>query len=114
MLSGHDTVIAPVLAALGVLSSQCLWPQYASRIAFELWEREKHTNTDDRWFVRVVFNGVDVTGMIPECIAAVNRQGTKEGYLKGSLGMQMCPLNGLAKQIEGLLGGRATLQEACK
>ena len=34
---GHDTVIAPVLAGLGVYTGGlCAWPPYASRIVFEL------------------------------------------------------------------------------
>jgi len=40
ILSGHDTVIAPLLAALGVYRSNglCIWPGYASRIVFELYK----------------------------------------------------------------------------
>ena len=44
-VAGHDTVIAPLLAALGGTSSgdsvfedTCFWPPYASRIVFELWQ----------------------------------------------------------------------------
>jgi hypothetical protein len=38
LFSGHDTVIAPVLAALGVYhGDMCVWPPYASRIVFELY-----------------------------------------------------------------------------
>jgi hypothetical protein len=36
LYSGHDTVIAPVLGALG-LSALCGWPPYAARIAIEVW-----------------------------------------------------------------------------
>ena len=35
---GHDTVIAPLLAALDAFD--CKWPPYASRVAFELWLTE--------------------------------------------------------------------------
>ncbi|CAN0030126.1 unnamed protein product, partial [Discosporangium mesarthrocarpum] len=35
LYSGHDTVIAPVLASLGAFN--CEWPPYASHVAFELW-----------------------------------------------------------------------------
>ena len=42
VFSGHDTVIAPILAALGVYNGNlCVWPPYASRIVFELWQEDK-------------------------------------------------------------------------
>ncbi|CAM9307241.1 unnamed protein product, partial [Laminaria digitata] len=37
LFSGHDTVIAPLLAALGAYD--CRWPPYASHVAFELWSK---------------------------------------------------------------------------
>jgi len=39
VFSGHDTVVAPVLSALGVYGGHlCRWPPYASRIVFELYQ----------------------------------------------------------------------------
>ncbi|CAM9778387.1 unnamed protein product [Ascophyllum nodosum] len=35
LFSGHDTVVAPLLASLGAFD--CRWPPYASYVAFELW-----------------------------------------------------------------------------
>ena len=42
LFSGHDTVVAPLLAALGGMRtpSLCRWPPYASRLAFEVWLAE--------------------------------------------------------------------------
>eukprot|EP00903_Cladosiphon_okamuranus_P016088 g14852.t1 len=37
LFSGHDTVVAPLLAALGAYD--CRWPPYASHVAFELWSK---------------------------------------------------------------------------
>lgn len=37
LFSGHDTVVAPLLAALGAYN--CRWPPYASHVAFELWSK---------------------------------------------------------------------------
>lgn len=37
LFSGHDTVVAPLLAALGAYD--CKWPPYASHVAFELWSK---------------------------------------------------------------------------
>ena len=43
IFSGHDTVIAPVLAALGVYQQRdfCVWPPYASRIIFEVYVKNE-------------------------------------------------------------------------
>lgn len=47
LFSGHDTVIAPLLAALGAYD--CHWPPYASHIAFELWSKPaKASGVDGR------------------------------------------------------------------
>ena len=39
LLSGHDTVVAQLLAALDATgeSERCGWPPYASRVVFEVW-----------------------------------------------------------------------------
>ncbi|CAN0552189.1 unnamed protein product, partial [Ectocarpus sp. 8 AP-2014] len=37
LFSGHDTVVAPLLAAFGAYD--CRWPPYASHVAFELWSK---------------------------------------------------------------------------
>lgn len=41
LFSGHDTVIAPLLASLGAYD--CLWPPYASYLAFELWTKPERS-----------------------------------------------------------------------
>lgn len=57
LYSGHDTVIAPLLAALGAYD--CKWPPYASHIALELWSKpttdggtsnKKHNGDERRLF----------------------------------------------------------------
>lgn len=110
ILSGHDTVIAPVLAGLGVYSQEelCRWPPYASRIIFELWGIKHHsgfvssTNSNEAdvantTFVRVLFNGVDVTTMIPTC--------PKDN---------LCTLLAFLQQIDSLLAPYNSLADACK
>lgn len=131
IFSGHDTVIAPVLASLGIFriigrnhrpSSYCNWPGYASRIIFERYSTKSTKSSavkaavvahkgefdtiisagkkfwDDHHFVRqlistiptteqammkyiqtisspqtqwirVLFNGDDITQSIPTCLA---------------------------------------------
>ena len=77
LYSGHDTVIAPVLAALGVYNRFCTWPPYASHIVFELWKNARtpsltrpSNETMRDFYVRVLYNGKDVTRHIPQCRVA--------------------------------------------
>lgn len=177
MYSGHDTVIAPVLASLGVYEgSLCAWPPYASRIVFELWHaRETAAGADLAspremklqgrqfgWkpdllgpsivslsgfpqqpsqrevlsylksFVRVVFNGMDITQQIPACRAERKEaslgatDGTEEQPL-GSVGtlrmtyvkdvinskLSLCSLEGLIRQVRSNLGPHDTVAHAC-
>jgi hypothetical protein len=114
LFSGHDTVIAPVLEGLGLYEggSRCKWPPYAARIAFELWRKEltaggtgtgtgTGTQTDadggGALFVRVVYNGQDLTADIPAC-----------------RGASPCPLQAVQGQVAALLPPATSLQEACK
>ena len=92
--SGHDTVIAPVLAALGVYESmsdpqRCSWPPYASRIALELWTKDSSKH------FRLVYNGVDLTLQMPGCTASP------------------CPLSVLKARTASLLAPHDSLKEAC-
>lgn len=111
VFSGHDTVIAPVLAGLGVYGTPglglCNWPRYASRIAFERWVHVgdaagRGNGATQEYGVRVNYNGLDVTAQIPACAAAgADRTGTP------------CPMSALARQVESLTGGSATYEAAC-
>jgi hypothetical protein len=72
-------VIAPVLAALGVYDRHCTWPPYASHIMFELWKnarKESFTRSSNDtirdFYVRVLFNGKDITRHIPACKIAAS------------------------------------------
>lgn len=72
--SAHDVTIAPLLSALGL--EQAKFPRFAARIVFELWksppvtqeQRRKRTGKgeklkprDGELFIRVLYNGEDVT-----------------------------------------------------
>jgi hypothetical protein len=115
--SGHDTVIAPVLAALGVYQgARCRWPPYASRVAFELWgwpgsagqQQQQHGSSTGHTgggaaaaaatssFVRVLFNGRPLTGVV--------------GCPPGS---QLCPLADFVAGVQGLLGSHRNIADAC-
>ena len=144
IFSGHDTVIAPVLASMGLYKDHdCVWPPYASRIAFELYQvndhltlhnilksiRSKHASPDGSEssyheelsrvkkmllnvhsdsiqiekdvlslsFVRVLFNGRDMTGEISAC----------QGRIP-------CPLGAFKEMVDGLISPAVTLEEGCK
>jgi hypothetical protein len=143
IFSGHDTVIAPVLASMGLYKDHdCVWPPYASRISFELYQlnnhltlhnilktiRSKHASPDGSEssyqeelsrvkklllnvhsdstqierdtlslsFVRVLFNGRDMTGQIPACQGRVP-----------------CPLSAFKEMVDGLIRPAVTLEEGC-
>lgn len=144
VFSGHDTVIAPVLAGLGVYKhALCNWPGYASRVVFELWQPrggiegsipalgemaglktlfpEKtvksasgSANTDyARSFVRVYYNGQDVTQMIPTC--AAERSAPEHDYLTQVPvdGSTLCSLDALLRQVGSLVEPHGSIAVAC-
>lgn len=137
LYSGHDTVIAPVLAALGLYTDDlCIWPPYASRIVFELWQRLGDTSGPGtgtgtaavsatataltQHYVRVIYNGRDLTPNIPSCIlerekgAAVADSHAK--YIRSASQLQsqsLCSLQALRAQIQAMLGPHSTLEAAC-
>ncbi|XP_014857232.1 PREDICTED: 2-phosphoxylose phosphatase 1 isoform X2 [Poecilia mexicana] len=74
--SGHDVTIAPLLSALGL--EEAKFPRFAARIVFEMWksppttqgqaknragksERSKSNRKVGEVFIRVLYNGEDVT-----------------------------------------------------
>ena len=118
VFSGHDTVIAPMLSALEVFSEKhpqlCKWPQYASRIIFELYERKRRrwkNNMRSRkssevhsleYGVRVVYNGLDVTALIPTCGEEMTKTSS-----------ELCSLTALNHQIEKIIFPHANFNAAC-
>lgn len=59
--SGHDVTVTPLLIALGVPLGS--WPPYASRLVFEQLRDTKRS----RHYIRVLFNGADVTRKLRFC-----------------------------------------------
>lgn len=90
VFGGHDTVVAPVAAALGFWD--CKWPSLASHIIFELWK-----SSSSSYGVRVLFDGQVVTKRLAAC---------------AGMG-EVCPLKQFVDAIASLLGGHASLQDAC-
>ena len=104
VFSGHDTVIAPVLAGLGLYGAPelglCNWPRYASHIIFEKW-----VHMGDKVGVKVVYNGFDLTEHIPTCQAATMREGRRTE--------SPCPLHVFKEQIDSLLMGQSSFEDSC-
>lgn len=112
--SGHDTVIGPVLGALGVFGAEkyCKWPGYASRIAFELWasdtkKQKSNDSSDVEYFIRVVYNGDDVTQLVDGCQ-------TSEGKRLRSKEDSLCPLDNFIRAIDNFIYPFHSYNEACK
>jgi hypothetical protein len=75
--SVHDTVLAPLLATLGAQEAPYAWPNYASRVALELWAPPQAEAPGAPQppqplplLVAVLYNGVDVTARLA-CAEAV-------------------------------------------
>ena len=115
---GHDTVVAPVLTALGVYSHKefCGWPNLASRIAFEVW---LNTRTQEP-YVRVVYNGKDVTALVTSCStsnALIRSPSGSDNTVRSngpdSAKYALCPLRVFVGQIDKLLHPHDSTAEAC-
>ena len=73
MLSfAHDSTISVVLDALGAKPSN--WMPYASRLAVELWK----SKDDSLYYVRVIFNGRDLTDQIAKVMHSTKYPGLIE------------------------------------
>ena len=95
LYAGHDTVVAPLLAVLGIFDGK--WPPLASRIVFELREGGA---------LRILFNGRDVSGEACGAAAADDLEG-------GPPGARGCHVAAFEARVAALLGGAASFDEAC-
>lgn len=64
LASAHDVTMAPLLSALGLEGAG--FPKFAARLVFELWSspETKERRSDrklDNMFIRVLYNGEDLT-----------------------------------------------------
>lgn len=79
--SGHDVTLSPFLTALGVYDG--IVPPYASRAIIELLRGK------DGYFIRVVYNGVDLTSGLKFCVGSLNAE-------------NLCPLHVFQGFVRGL------------
>lgn len=73
LYSGHDVTLAPLLSVLGVYDGTI--PPYASRLILEL-----YTSLDNNYYLRILYNGRDVTKNVKFCKNRMNDD-------------RMCPLH---------------------
>lgn len=94
--SGHDNTIIPLLLSLGYRMPT--WPPYASRLILELYKSRDNTH-----YIRLVYNGVDITRNISICTTPDSAAG-------------LCPLTNLSSFFEDLLPnmGQSDIRAACK
>lgn len=118
--AAHDTVVRPVMAALGVKGAPYPWPGYAARVAFELWRMpgsvgghagssDKGTGNNVDFVVKLVYNGEDLTASMP-CAA---RHGDEDAGAARPPAAT-CTLRSFSEQVAGLIAPAATFADACK
>jgi len=110
---GHDTVVAPILSALGVYD--CKWPPYASYITLELWslaqkQHEPNKASDmnlNNTYFRIFFNGQPKTHLIKAC-------SEEPGKIRSSgLEFKLCNFLFLKQIIDDIIKPFKTFEEAC-
>ncbi|KAH8255424.1 hypothetical protein KR038_002895 [Drosophila bunnanda] len=91
LYSGHDCTLQYLTAALGIISpSQGQTIAYASRLAFEVYRSEAHTD----YYFRVVYNGRDVTQQIDFCEGGKSLRVTRDS--RGNKA-DLCPIENIIR-----------------
>lgn len=115
LYSAHDVTMAPLLSALGLQEAR--FPRFAARVVFELWkspptsqnqrpgEGDKSKTKDGGVFIRVLYDGEDVTFHTAFCRSHERRAD-----------QPLCPLDNFLAFVRGGMFsgvGAASYQEAC-
>ncbi|KAH8352704.1 hypothetical protein KR084_005766 [Drosophila pseudotakahashii] len=90
LYSGHDCTMQYLTAALGIITSQGQTIAYASRLAFEVYRSEAHTD----YYFRVVYNGKDVTQQIDFCEGGKSLRVTRDS--RGNKA-DLCPIENIIR-----------------
>ncbi|SPP79288.1 2-phosphoxylose phosphatase 1 [Drosophila guanche] len=90
LYSGHDCTMQYLTAALGIANSQGQTIAYASRLAFEVYRSEAHTD----YYFRVVYNGRDVTQQIDFCEGGKSLRVTRDS--RGNKA-DLCPIENIIR-----------------
>ncbi len=124
--SGHDTVLAPLLASLGALSSEFAWPNYAARLGIELWttadwrslgsaEGQDADADGAGWvqpLVRLLYNGKDITGRLA-CAKQVSGAAAAATATAEPAGSPVCTLSAFEAQVAELIAPHSSWEAAC-
>ncbi|XP_054742443.1 2-phosphoxylose phosphatase 1 isoform X1 [Anastrepha obliqua] len=89
LYSGHDWTLQYLTAALGIKTGNTFIP-YATRLAFELYKSETHTD----YYFRVVYNGRDVTQQIDFCEGGKSLRITRDS--RGNKA-DLCPIENIIR-----------------
>ncbi|KAH8409597.1 hypothetical protein KR222_010020 [Zaprionus bogoriensis] len=90
LYSGHDYTMQYLTAALGIATPQGQTVAYASRLAFEVYRSEAHTD----YYFRVVHNGRDVTQQIDFCEGGKSLRVTRDS--RGNKA-DLCPIENIIR-----------------
>ncbi|XP_001356640.2 2-phosphoxylose phosphatase 1 [Drosophila pseudoobscura] len=90
LYSGHDCTMQYLTAALGIAISEGQTIAYASRLAFEVYRSEAHTD----YYFRVVYNGRDVTQQIDFCEGGKSLRVTRDS--RGNKA-DLCPIENIIR-----------------
>jgi len=55
LVSAHDTTILPLLVTLNIFDGE--WPDFCAEVAIELWEEKNPEDAENRFSVRILYNG---------------------------------------------------------
>ena len=118
LLSGHDTVVAQLLAAIGGMRDgrHCRWPPYASRLVFELWRPALATANSLRRApqIRVLYNGAVVTHLIPECARRMDSIDATTTNLAAVADLELCPLESFKQGTIGRIPQGSSFEAECR
>ncbi|KAL7739969.1 hypothetical protein ACLKA6_013156 [Drosophila palustris] len=90
LYSGHDCTMQYLTAALGIVNGQGQTINYASRLAFEVYRSDAHTD----YYFRVVYNGRDVTQQIDFCEGGKSLRVTRDS--RGNKA-DLCPIENIIR-----------------
>ena len=88
LYSAHDTTLEPLAAMLGV--SDGMWPRYAARLVVEFYTSTGIPRDLSHAFIRVLFDGADVTTRLSFCYFDVVTEGS----------YSLCPYNVFKEYVE--------------
>ena len=118
LLSGHDTVVAQLLAAIGGMNDgrHCRWPPYASRLVFELWRPALVTANSLRRApqLRVLYNGAVVTHLIPACARRIESIDATTTNLAAVADLELCSLETFKQGTIGRIPQGSTFEAECR